>query len=74
MARDNTCTLFFKHFDNGLGATGRNGVKEDERNGGNQTKHGRDQRLRNATGHHFRVAGAEQGDRLEGLDHPRNGA
>ena len=45
-------------------------MQEDQRDGSNQTKHGRDQRLRDTTGHHLRVTGTKQGNRLEGLNHP----
>src|SRR6056297_927309 len=61
--------LFFENLDQGTCTTVQQAVDDGQRNRDHQAQHRRDQRHGDAVGHHSRVAGAEQGDLLEGQDH-----
>ena len=66
---NDTGRLLVQDLNQRAAAAGEQGVKKQQRYGGDQAHHRGYQRLGNSAGHQFRVAGSKQADGLESQNH-----
>ena len=74
LIRDNARGLLQKNLRDGFAACAYDCVQQDRRDSDRQAEYRRHQRLRDTAGHRLRIAGTEQCNGLEGIDHSRDGA